>query len=381
MPRRKRIGVNAWVLRNKNYDGIGYFTIYTTIELCIISPELDFYVFVDWSFKESFFDEFKNCKVIKIFPPRRHPILYIMMMELFIPIILKYYNIERFIGMDGMLSLCSNVKQIPVLHDLNFHHFPMNLPFKNRIFYNSFFKKYAQKADEIITTSEFSKNDIKETYNIESEKIHVVYCGVSIEFKKIEPALQEAIKNKYSNGDNYFVSLGTIHPRKNTINLIRSFDLFKRKTKSKIKLILIGKFLWDNVLIIDELAKLENKESIVFAGRLDDEETQLVLGSAKGLIFISLFEGFGIPILEAFGAEIPVICSNTTSLKEIGGDAAIKVDPNNIDEIASAMNKIDQNENLSSELIQKGIIEKRKYSWEKTGLLIKMIIDQSLENE
>ena len=136
------IGINAWVLRNKNYDGIGFFTIYTIKELCKNSPEWNFFVFVDWNYNETFFNEFKNCKVVKVFPPLRHPILYVLVLEILIPIILMLYKIDRFVGMDGMLSLISKTKQIPVIYDLNYYHYPENLPFKNRVFYNIFFKKY-----------------------------------------------------------------------------------------------------------------------------------------------------------------------------------------------------------------------------------------------
>jgi glycosyltransferase involved in cell wall biosynthesis len=381
MKNKIRIGINAWVLRNKNYDGIGYFTIYTTQELCKKCPEWDFYVFVDLKFNETFFDKYQNCKIIKIFPPFRHPLLYVIFLEIFMPLVLQFYSINRFIGMDGMLSLTSRNKQIPVIYDLNFHHFPENLPFKNRIFYNHFFKKYAKKADEIITISQFSKNDINKVYKIEESKIHVVYCGVNNNFKPISHEEQIKIREKYTLGDEYFTSLGTIHPRKNIITLLEAFKAFKINSKSKTKLVLIGKFLWDNQEINEKIKNLNLKNDAIFTGRLSDQETQHILASSKGLIFISLFEGFGIPILEAFGAGVPVICSNTTSLDEIGGEAALKVDPKNIAEIESAIYKIDNDENLRLNLIQKGLNEKRKYSWENTAELMIRAINQSLESK
>jgi glycosyltransferase involved in cell wall biosynthesis len=373
------IGINAWVLRNKNYDGIGFFTIYTIKELCKNSPEWNFFVFVDWNYNETFFNEFKNCKVVKVFPPLRHPILYVLVLEILIPIILMLYKIDRFVGMDGMLSLISKTKQIPVIYDLNYYHYPENLPFKNRVFYNIFFKKYAKKANEIITISEFSKSDINNTYKIENSKIHVVYCGVNTEFKKIDSDEQNSIRTRYTGGNDYFTSLGSIHPRKNILNLLKAYHLFKTQTTSNTKLVLIGKFLWNNQILIDEIDKMHLRENVIFTGRLNDEETQKVLGSSKGLIFISIFEGFGIPLLEAFNADVPVICSNTTSLKEISGEAALKVDPLNIQEIASAIKELDENEQLRLELSKKGQIEKMKYNWGKTGRLFKYVIEKSIK--
>jgi len=375
------IGINAWVLRNKNYDGIGFFTIYTIKELCKNSPEWNFFVFVDWNYNETFFNEFKNCKVVKVFPPLRHPILYVLVLEILIPIILMLYKIDRFVGMDGMLSLISKTKQIPVIYDLNYYHYPENLPFKNRVFYNIFFKKYAKKANEIITISEFSKSDINNTYKIENSKIHVVYCGVNTEFKKIDSDEQNSIRTRYTGGNDYFTSLGSIHPRKNILNLLKAYHLFKTQTTSNTKLVLIGKFLWNNQILIDEIDKMHLRENVIFTGRLNDEETQKVLGSSKGLIFISIFEGFGIPLLEAFNADVPVICSNTTSLKEISGEAALKVDPLNIQEIASAIKELDENEQLRLELSKKGQFEKLKYNWSKTGTLMKNTISDSLKNK
>jgi glycosyltransferase involved in cell wall biosynthesis len=375
------IGINAWVLRNKNYDGIGFFTIYTIKELCKNSPEWNFFVFVDWNYNETFFNEFKNCKVVKVFPPLRHPILYVLVLEILIPIILMLYKIDRFVGMDGMLSLISKTKQIPVIYDLNYYHYPENLPFKNRVFYNIVFKKYAKKANEIITISEFSKSDINNTYKIENSKIHVVYCGVNTEFKKIDSDEQNSIRTRYTGGNDYFTSLGSIHPRKNILNLLKAYHLFKTQTTSNTKLVLIGKFLWNNQILIDEIDKMHLRENVIFTGRLNDEETQKVLGSSKGLIFISIFEGFGIPLLEAFNADVPVICSNTTSLKEISGEAALKVDPLNIQEIASAIKELDENEQLRLELSKKGQFEKLKYNWSKTGTLMKNTISDSLKNK
>jgi len=374
MNTKPRIGINAWVLRNKSYDGIGYFTINTVQELCKNSPELDFYVFVDFNFTENFFDDYSNCKIIKVFPPLRHPILYIFMLELIVPLVLAYYRINLFVGMDGMISLLSPVNQIPVIHDMNFYHFPENLPLKNRFFYNYFFPRYAKKAKEIFTVSKFSKDDIVSCYNIDDLKIHVVYCGTNSYFKKISETDQKQIKQLYTNGREYFVCLGTIHPRKNIVNLLRAYRIFLEKTDSETMLVIIGKFLWDNEIINREIEAMNLQNKIIFTGRINDVETQLLLGGAKALVFISLFEGFGMPLIEAFSAEVPVICSNTTSLNEISGNAAIKVDPLNVEEIASAMQEIDDNENIRNELILKGIVEKEKYSWERTGMLMNEVI-------
>lgn len=374
MHKTKNIAINAWVLRNRSIDGIGNFTIQTTIQLSKINPNLHFHVLVDWNFKEIYFNNWPNITINRIFPPRRHPILYIIFLDTILPIFLAWKKIDIFLGMDGMLSLLSSKKQISVIHDLNFKHYPHFLPFRNRLFYNYFFPLYAQKATKIATVSEFSKNDIVQTYHINPDKIKVVFCAAKEFFHSISEYEKTIIRQKYTLTDPFFVVIGTIHPRKNIENTLKAFSIFLNKINKPYKLILIGDFLWNNSSNFNLIRELKIESQVIFAGRLSDEETNDILASAEALLFMSYFEGFGIPILEAFSTSTPVICSNTTSLDEISDDAALKANPIDPEEISNKMIELIKSENKKLNLITSGTKRLNFFSWEKTAQAFIQII-------
>jgi glycosyltransferase involved in cell wall biosynthesis len=148
---------------------------------------------------------------------------------------------------------------------------------------------------------------------------------------------------------------------------LEAFDLFKKNIGSDMKLILSGHILWDDESVKNILNKLQFKKDIIFTGRVNDEDLKFLLGSAYCLSFVPTFEGFGLPIVEAFQSGVPVICSNTTSMPEVAGDATILVNPFDVSEIAKAMERINKNETLRSELINKGFVQKNKFTWKNTA--------------
>ncbi|MBK8311760.1 MAG: glycosyltransferase family 4 protein [Chitinophagaceae bacterium] len=161
-----------------------------------------------------------------------------------------------------------------------------------------------------------------------------------------------------------------MHPRKNIKRLIDGFNLFKERTQSDFKLVLAGSLLWQKTDIEDSYTNSQYKDDIIFTGRLSDDDLQKVLGAAYALSFVPIFEGFGLPIVEAFQSGVPVICSNVTSMPEVAGDAALMVDPFNIDSIANGMNKLADNNDLRNELIDKGHQQKKLFSWSRTAELL-----------
>ncbi|MEP6712403.1 MAG: glycosyltransferase family 1 protein [Ferruginibacter sp.] len=364
-----KIAVNCWILRNKQIDGIGNFTIETLKPLIKEHPEIEFQILCDKNFTEDYFD-FPNVTKHRIFPALRHPLLYVFYMEIVLGFFLRKHKPDLFLGMDGFLCLNTSTKQLPVIYDLNFEHYPQDLPFRNRIYFRTFFKRFAKKAERIATISEYSKEDIVKMYGIEHGKIDNVSCGIKDKFFPLSREKKEQIKTEYSAGEEYFFFVGSMHPRKNIIRLFQAFDIFKKQTQSRFKLILAGHILWDDNNIKAVLDSLEYKTDVIFTGRIADEQLNELLGSAYCLSFVPVFEGFGLPIVEAFQAGVPVICSNVTSMPEVAGDAALQVDPFNIDAIAWAMKTIYDNPALRELLIEKGHLQKAKFTWQKTAALM-----------
>ena len=369
-----KIAVNCWVLRNKQLDGIGNFTIETLRPLISAHPEIDFMILCDANFTEDYFD-FSNVKKYPIFPALRHPVLYLYYLEVALTRFLKKHKPDLCIGMDGFLSLSSKIPQLPIIYDLNFEHYPADLPFRNRVYFRTFFRRFALKAERIATISEYSKNDISNLYHVPLAKIDNVSCGIKDKFKPLDERTKDEVKSKYTGGEEYFFFIGSMHPRKNIPRLLQAFKIFKKNSQAKTKLLLAGHLFWDTGDIKTELDRHTYKSDIIFIGRVGDEVLGLLLGASVCLTYIPTFEGFGLPIAEAFQAGVPVICSNTSSMPEVAGEAAIIVDPVNIQDISAAMERITRDEILRAELIRKGHERRRLFSWERTaGLLYESIL-------
>ncbi len=347
-------------------EGIGWFSFETLKRITQQHKEHQFYFIFDRKYDEEFIFS-DNITPVVAFPQARHPVLYYIWFEHSIPRVLKKINPDLFFSPDGYLSLSSPVKSMNVFHDLNFEHYPEDLPVAERKFYRYYFPKYAQKANRIATVSEFSKKDIVNQYNISPDKIDVVFNGANESFKPVHLKEKVRIRAEYTNGQPYFIFIGALHPRKNLVNLFRAFDYFREKTSSEIKLMIVGSKKWWTPAIKEAFSNMKHREDVVFTGRLPAGELEKVLSAALALTYVSYFEGFGIPIIEAFYCETPVITSNLTSMPEVAGDAALLVDPFSITSISDAMEKIAFDEKLRQELIVRGRVRRNEFSWQKSA--------------
>ena len=373
-----KIVFNCWLLRNRQLDGIGNFTVQIMQRIIKDHPEQQFDILVDKKFQNIYFD-YPNVVLHKIFPALRHPLLYVFFLEIRLPLYLKKLKPDLIIAMDGFMSLASRAKQLPVVYDLNFEHYPENLPWRNRVYYKFFFPKFVRKAKRVITISEYSKNDIVKTYHYPADNIDNVYCGISDYFFPCTSEEKLLTKTKYANGNEYYFFAGTMHPRKNILRLIQAFDEFKKNNKNNIKLVLAGHIMWDDASIKNIIDNSTIKNDVILAGRVSNEELRLLLGSAWALVFVPVFEGFGLPIVEAWQCGAPVICSNITSIPEVAGDAAIVVDPFNIQDIAMAMQQM-MNVDVRNQFINAGQKRKELFSWTRTAKLFWNSIQFTLKN-
>lgn len=364
-----KIAINCWVLRNKNLDGIGYFTVNAISRMIKEHPETEFMILCDKKFTEPYFD-FPNVTKHYVFPALRHPVLYVLYLELIIPFFLRKHKPSLFLSMEGFLSLSSSCRQLPVIYDINFEHRPQDLKWYNRLYFGFFFRRFARKAVRIATISEYSKDDIASVYKIDPAKIDNVSCGINGNFRPLNEEEIKAARTRWSSGDPYFFFVGSMHPRKNIRRLMEAFILFKKNTKADTKLVLAGSILWSEGEIKELYEQSNYKDDIIFTGRLSDEELQQALGAAMALSFAPIFEGFGLPIVEAMQSRVPVICSNITSMPEVAGTAALLVDPYQVNEIAGAMEKLNADQSLREELVTRGDEQKLLFSWERTAALL-----------
>ena len=197
------IVVNTRLLLKDKLEGIGWYTFETLKRITKNHPEHTYYFIFDRSFHEDFIFS-DNIKPIVITPPTRHPLLWYIWFEFRIPSILKKIKADVFLSPDGYLSTRTKVPSISVIHDINFAHRPMDIPFWARKYYNYYFPKFARIAKKVVTVSEYSKNDISKTYSVSPEKINVTHNGVNELFSPVGDELKSKIKDKYSFGEDLF---------------------------------------------------------------------------------------------------------------------------------------------------------------------------------
>jgi glycosyltransferase involved in cell wall biosynthesis len=363
------IAVNTRILLKGKLEGIGWFTRETLQRITRSHPEHQFIFLFDRPYdKEFLFSD--NVTPVVISPPARHPLLWYIWFEWRIPQILRKYKADLFLSPDGYLSLSTRVKQLAVIHDINFAHRPKDLPFLYALYYNYFFPKFARRAKRIATVSYYSKEDIVRSYHIDPDKIDVVYNGVNKLYTPTSPAEQAATRNKYADGIPYFLYIGSLHPRKNICGLLRAFDAYRTATGKETKLLITGDALFKTDDIVKTYEGMRHRKDVIFTGRLSTKDLHQVLGAAMALTFVPFFEGFGIPVIESMSAGIPVICSNTTSLPEVGGHAVLYADPFVVSQIKDAMIRIANETELRETLILKGQKQQQKFSWDKTAEML-----------
>lgn len=356
-----KIVVNTRSLIKDKLEGIGRFSYETLQRVVKAMPQHEFVFLFDRPYSNEFVFA-SNVTPIVLGPRARHPFLFYYWYNYVVTRFLKRTKADLFLSMDGMLSLKTNTKQIAVIHDLNFVHFPQYLPKLLCKYYQNNFPKFAKKANRIVTVSEYSKNDIIKNYHIEQSKIDVSCNAASDCFKVLSENEKERVRKQYTEGAAYFVYIGSLNPRKNIKGLIQGFEEFKKYDTCNVKLVIVGEGLWKK----NSEISLDSND-VIFTGRLSDSETAKVLGASLALCYVSFFEGFGIPLLEAMNAGVPVITSNTTSMPEVAGEAALLVDPSSLLEISDAMKRISSDKELRDDLIKKGIEREKQFTWGKAA--------------
>jgi glycosyltransferase involved in cell wall biosynthesis len=358
-------------------EGIGWYSFEIISRIVQNHPEHDFYFLFDRPFHSDFVFA-KNVKPIVLSPKARHPFLWYLWFEFSVSKFLKKNNIDLFFSPDGYLSLNTNVKTLLTIHDLNFEHFPEQLPFLTRKYYQYFTPKFCKKANAIITVSQQSKKDIVRQYGIEKSKISTIYNGSNKMYKPLEEIEKQEVKDKYANGTDYFYFVGSLHPRKNIINLMKGFNQFCEQTKSDVKLLVIGEPMWKHECTKQVFEQLQYKDRILFLGRKEIEELTKIAASAIALSFVPHFEGFGIPLAEAMFCHTPIITSNTSCLPEIAGDTAIYANPNDVKSIANAMEEMYTNKEKREKLIENCKLRKTAFSWDKAASEVWEILERNL---
>lgn len=364
-----KIAVNTRLLRKNAMDGIGWFTYNTLKKITVENPQIEFHFFFDSGIDEAFLFS-PNIVPHNLFPPAKHALLNIAWFEWSVKRKLQKINPDLFLSPDGILCLGWQGKQYGVIHDLNFYHMPEVLKYSNRRYYNYFFPKYAQSAARIGTVSEFSKQDIVQTFGIPEDRVDVLYNGINPFFTPVSDLIRQQTKKNITGSKPYFVFAGTLSPRKNVLGLLKAFEIFRTLNNTEFALVIAGGNMYKTNELFEYKDQMRYGSDVFFTGRLGDEQMNNVIGSAEAMVFVPFFEGFGIPPIEAMQCGVPVIASNTSSVPEITGDAALLVDPHDPRVIAEAMLRVVTDGSVKNTLIANGAVRKNFFSWDKTADLL-----------
>lgn len=259
------------------------------------------------------------------------------------------------------------VKRIVTIHDLTFFIHPDVHTFIKRYYFRLFIKLACKYADRLICVSGSTKRDLERICTKISASIDVVPLSCSPKIQVEEQEL-ELVKRKFGVGSHYMLFIGTLEPRKNILNLINGFYEFNRKNKG-YNLVIVGKKGWFYESIFKLVEKLNLEGNVIFTGFVTTKEKFILLSGAHSFIYPSIYEGFGLPVLEAITYGVPTITSKLSSLPEVAGNAALYIDPYNVQNIAEIIETVNCDEEIRRRLILNSEKQKLKYSWEKTAYL------------
>jgi glycosyltransferase involved in cell wall biosynthesis len=265
-------------------------------------------------------------------------------------------------------------KTFVTVHGLEYEYCPEAYSFWQRFYMRRVIKNSCRWAKKIIAVSENTKKDLMKLYRIPKEKIDVIYEGYSNDNFKLN------LNDKISNYK-FLLFVGRLEARKNIIGIIRAFEILKDKYKILHKLVLAGRFGYGKEKIEGKIKNCKHKDDIIFPGYISDEEKFELLKNADVFLFPTFYEGFGLPILEAQDAGVPVVTSNVSSMPEISGNGAVLVDPNKPLEIAEAVRKLLSDKNFRDDIIEKGHSNEKRFSWESCAKGIAQILTVKKTNE
>ena len=358
-------------------EGIGWYAYEVLKRITSQNKDHQFYFLFDRKFDKSFiFSE--NVTPVVLSPQARHPVLYKWWFEKSIPRWIGKNQIDLFFSPEGYISLKLDVPTINVIHDLNFEHYPAFLKKSEYKFYKKYFPQYAKKANEIITVSHHSKSDIVKTYGINEEKVNVIYNGIRDSFSPLSDEQKSNSKSQFAGGHPYFVYLGSIHPRKNLDRMLMAFDSFCSEKESDYMFLISGRQFKKSEATFKVYTTMKHRSKVKFLDYVKEDAINDLVAGAEAMIYVPLYEGFGLPVLEAFQCEVPVVTSNVTSLPEIAREAAILVDPNSVREIKESMLQITQDDKTRKDLIEKGKLRAKEFSWDKCAKETWKVIERNL---
>ncbi|MEA3335998.1 MAG: glycosyltransferase family 1 protein [Chloroflexota bacterium] len=257
---------------------------------------------------------------------------------------------------------------VVTVHDIAFERYPQFFSPRDQAILRTLVPPSIRRAARVITVSQHAKREIMDRYGIPAEKIAVTYEAAADHFKPVvDRSALDAVRERYGTGPSPFVlALGNLQPRKNMARLVEAFSAVAHLPQfDQVKLVVAGKAQWRESDIFEAVEGRGLTDRVIFPGYVDDNDVPALYSAASLFVFPTLYEGFGLPPLEAMACGTPVVCSNAASLPEVVGDAAVQVDPTDTDALAKAMADVLGDPNQANELRERGLERAARFSWDR----------------
>jgi len=283
-----------------------------------------------------------------------------------------------------VLPLVHPRRSVVTVHDLGYHYYPEAHTLSQNLYLRASTRFNARAATRIIADSEATRQDLARHYGTPIEKVAVVYPGRDESLQKVTDAGRlAAVRQRYGLSEAYLLYVGTLHPRKNLVRLVQAFGALLAGPSappptlpSDLQLVLAGQKGWLADEVERQIAKLGLTDRVVLTGYLPDEDLPALLSGAAAFCFPSLYEGFGLPVLEAMACRVPVVCAHSSSLPEVAGDAALMVDPLSVEDLTTALARVLTDAELRRELVGRGLEQIQRFSWERCAAEVMQVLEE-----
>lgn len=382
--KKKRIYIDGEILVMPHFSGIGHYCLelFRAIDIQLTDhPHLDVRMFVHFRHIDKARSYgFKNIKIIKS------------------PFSLRISNGLKIRGKQPPLDLIFGPglyifpnysswpllfsRSIPFIYDLSFEKYPEFAEPRNQAFLSDQVKKSAKRASHIATISKNSQKEISSFYNVPLKRIGVYYPAVDTKvFYRRDDKAIKAVKKKYQITGNYILFVGNIEPRKNLKNLLLAYEKLDKATRDAHPLLLVGAKGWQDGEIFEIIKRLKSAGNTVLrpSGYVSDADLPAIYSGATLFVYPSIYEGFGIPPIEAMACGVPVICSDNSSLPEAVGTSAITVDATSVNSIAQAITKTIASDKSLAKLTANGYTQVNNFSWGKSANYFLQMIDRVVD--
>ena len=359
------IAINTRLLLTGKMEGIGWFTHEIVKRMVLAHPHVEFHFLFDRPYDPAFIFG-SNVKAHVVRPPVRHPLLFDWWYNWAVPRLLRRIHADVFVSMDGFCSLRTSVPQVLTIHDLNFMHFPQHVHSRYRTFLPKRTTQYVRGNAALTTVSHFSAEDLRRTFALH-KPVEVIYNAASDVFRPLPSVEVDETRQRLTGGRPYFVFVSSIHPRKNLPRILQAYDHWRGQSQTDYPMVIVGRRFWQNEELDAVWSGLQHKDDVLFVGSLDQPQLAVTIAAAYALVYTSLYEGFGIPIVEAMRCGVPVLTSNCSSMPEIAGDAALLVDPYQVESIAQGLQLLVEDSSLYNRLKEAGLQRAQRFDWNQSA--------------